>query len=258
MTLDLWHTLIYLEPEAEEAYMQAQVAIARRVLSESPRLPGAPKASDEELGRAFERVYAEAVAAAGEGRTVTPVEQLLRAGRATGRSPSPEPYLDALAAEVANLPFERAPGAVELLVSLRDGGYRLGLISNTVGEPGRFLRPVLTAMGFDPYLDAYVFSDEHPWTKPAPEIFHATLAELGERPERTVHVGDGWSDIEGAKRAGFRAGILFTGLNHYGARYKELFLPASWDRPETPYVASNLAEVGAQIRSLLPPGTPPE
>ena len=254
VTLDLWHTLIYLEPEAEEAYMQAQVTIARRVLAQSPQVVGAPVLNEDQLGREFERVYAEAVAESSKGRTVTPVDQLLRAGRAGGRSPDPEQYLDGLAAEVANLPFERAPGAIELLAALRKDGYRLGLISNTVGEPGRFLRPVLSAMGFDPYIQAYVFSDEHPWTKPAPEIFHATLSELGERPGRTVHVGDGWSDIEGARRAGLRAGILFTGLNRYGARYKALFLPDSWDRPKTPYVVTRLDEVLAQVRALLPVG----
>jgi FMN phosphatase YigB (HAD superfamily) len=257
VTLDLWHTLIYLEPEAEEAYMQAQVTIAREVLAHFPQVPGVPKVSDEELGPAFERVYAEAVAESSEGRTVTPVEQLLRAGRSTGRDPSPEQYLDALSAEVANLPFERAPGALELLAGLRGEGYRLGIISNTIGEPGRFLRPVLTAMGFDPFIEAYVFSDEHPWTKPAPEIFYATLSELGARPDRTVHVGDGWSDIEGARRAGLRAGILFTGLHRYGAKYKALFLPDSWDRPETPYVVTRLDEVLPQIRALLPNGAGP-
>jgi FMN phosphatase YigB (HAD superfamily) len=254
VTLDLWHTLIYLEPDAEEAYMQTQVAIAQKVLAASPRRAGAPDVSFEELGRAFEKVYAEAVSEAGRGRTVTPAEQLLRAGLATGRLPPTGPYLDALGAEVSRLPFEQAPGVVEFLRSLHDEGYRLGVISNTIGEPGRFLRPILTRMGFDPYVQTYVFSDEHPWTKPAPEIFRATLSALGERPDRAVHVGDGWSDIEGARRAGYVAGILYTGLNHYGARYKALFLPSSWDRPETPHVAAGLDDVLGQVRTLLPNG----
>jgi FMN phosphatase YigB (HAD superfamily) len=252
VTLDLWHTLIYVEPDAEEAYMQAQVALARRALAQAPRVDGAPPWDEDAMGKVFERVYAEAVEEAGRGRTVTPAEQLLRAGRAVGRLPSVEPYLAGLQGEVAHLPFRPAPGVIEFLARLREDGYRTGVISNTIGEPGRFLRPVLTAMGFDPYIQTYVFSDEHPWTKPAPQIFHAALAELGERPERTVHVGDGWSDIEGAKRAGFRAGILFTGLNRYGEKYKSLFLPPSWDRPPTPHVAARLDEVLAQVRSLLP------
>jgi HAD superfamily hydrolase (TIGR01549 family) len=257
VTLDLWHTLIYLEPEAEEAYMEAQVAIAQRVLAESPPLPGVPPLADGELARAFEIVYAEAVRQSSLGRTMTPAQQIAEAGRVTGRRPQAERYIEGLAAEVGSLPFEAAPGALEFLGHLRDDGYRVGIISNTVGEPGRFLRPVLSSMGFDPYVQSYVFSDEHPWTKPAPEIFHAALAELGERPEQSVHVGDGWSDVEGARRAGYRAGILFTGLNHYGARYKALFLPPSWDRPPTPHVAERLDQVLGQIRDLLPRSTPP-
>jgi len=232
--------------------MEAQVAIAQKVLSNSPRARGAPTLTAEELGRAFEQVYALAVAESSQGRTMTPDEQIRRAGRVTGRLPEANQYIEGLASEIASLPFQRAPGAFELLGHLRDDGYRVGVISNTVGEPGRFLRPVLTSMGFDPYVQSYVFSDEHPWTKPAPEIFRAALDELGESPDRAVHVGDGWSDIEGARRAGFRAGILYTGLNRYGARYKALFLPDGWDRPVTPHVASRLDEVLDQVRSLLP------
>lgn len=252
VTIDLWHTLIYLEPEDEEAYMQAQVSIATEVLASSPLRPGASGSTREELGRAFEREYARAVAESGQGYTVTPAEQLERAARSTGRDASPDRYLRGLAEEIDRLPFERAPRAFGFLDALKGDGYHLGLISNTVGEPGRFLRPVLERMGFQPYFETYVFSDEHPWTKPSPEIFRAALAGLGDPPNRAVHVGDGWSDVEGAKRAGLRAAILYTELNHYGARYKELFLPPGWDRPETEHVAANLEEALTEIRGLLP------
>jgi HAD superfamily hydrolase (TIGR01549 family) len=252
VTLDLWHTLLYLDPASEEAYMEAQVDIARRVLVESPRLPGAPDLTEAELGRAFERVYAEAVAEADQGRSVSPAEQLRRAGRATGRAASADRYLKELERRVHATPFHRAPGALELLSGLESDGYRLGIISNTVGEPGRFLRPTLRSMGFDRYVHTYLFSDEHPWTKPAPEIFRAALEELGERPDETVHVGDGWSDIEGARRAGLRAGILFTGLHEYGARYQALFLHPEWHRPSTGHATNRLDEVLGMVRRLLP------
>ena len=243
---------MYLDPAAEEAYMDAQVEIARRTLAESPRRPGAPDLTEAELGRAFERVYAEAVAEAGLGHTVTPATQLEQAGRATGRDPSTTQYLRELESAVREAPFQRAPGALELLSALREDGYGVGVISNTVGEPGRFLRPMLHALGFDRYVQSYVFSDEHPWTKPAPEIFHAALRDLGAQPEDAVHVGDGWSDIEGARRARFRAGILFTGLHSYGARYQALFLPAGWNQPPAEYEVGRLEEVLRLVRRLLP------
>jgi HAD superfamily hydrolase (TIGR01509 family) len=252
VTLDLWHTLMYLDPESEEGYMQAQVNVARRVLAKSPQRPGAPDLSEAELGRVFERVYAEAVSAANEGRTVTPAEQMERAARETGRDPCAEAYLRGLRSQIRGTRFRRAPGALKLLRTLSEDGYRLAVISNTVGEPGAFLRPVLHEMGFDRYVETVIFSDEHPWTKPAPEIFLAALRELGETPDQAVHVGDGWSDLEGARRARFRAGILFTGLHEYGARYKSLFLPADWDRPATAHEVRRLGEVPDLVRSILP------
>lgn len=254
VTLDLWHTLLYLRPEAEEKYMETQVRLATEVLTAAERRPGAAAEPDGELRRTFERVYAEAVSEAGLGRTVTPAEQILRAGALVGRLPRAEEYLRRLAEVVATLPFEQAPGALALLRSLAADGYRVGVISNTIGEPGAYLRPVLRGMGFDRFVDTYVFSDEHPWTKPAPEIFRTTLERLGAAPASAVHVGDGWSDVEGARRAGLRAGILFTGLQEYGARYRALFLPAGWDHPPTEHVVDRLEDVLAVVRRLLPVG----
>jgi HAD superfamily hydrolase (TIGR01549 family) len=256
VTLDLWHTLFYLEQASEEAYMERQVGLARRFLAEAPRVPGSPELTLEELGRVFERALAAAVAESGFGRTVSPVDQLMRAGQATGREPDAERYLRDLELLVREAPFKRAPGAIELLEGLRADGYRLGLVSNTVGEPGRFLRPALRSMGFDRYIESYIFSDEHPWTKPAPEIFHAALKELGDRPDQAVHVGDGWADIEGARRAGFRAGVLFTGLPAYASGYAALFLPPGGPRPETDHEVARLEEALPVIRTLLPIPSP--
>lgn len=252
VTLDLWHTLLYLSPEDEEAYMDHQVAIGREVLRSASALPGAPELSDAELGRAFEKAYADAVRSSAEGRTMTPAEQLLRAARETGRAADPAGYLARLAKEVEVTPFRRAPGALELLEKLRTLGYRVGIISNTIGEPGAFLRPVLSSMGFDEYVEAYVFSDEQRWTKPAPEIFLVALARLRETPADAVHVGDGWADIEGARRAAYRAAVLFTGLRSYGARYRELFGQGVPDGSPDGYRTDRLEEVGPLVQKLLP------
>ena len=256
VTLDLWHTLLFVSPEAEEQYMTAQISVARRELSRSPRRSGAPDLSDEELARAFELEYAAAVDRAGQGQTVTPAEQFRRAAAVTGRAVEVSRYLEGLEHEVRKVPFQRAPGALELLELLRNEGYGVAVISNTVGEPGAYLRPVLRRMGFDPFVESFVFSDEHPWTKPAPELFRTALDDLGETPGRAVHVGDGWSDIEGARRAGFRAGILFTGLQQYGARYRRLFLPDGWDRPHADRTTDRLEDVARIVQELLPVSPP--
>lgn len=258
VTLDLWHTLIYLPPEDEETYMSRQIAMGQEVLVASPRRSGAPELTDAELGRAFEKAYAGAVAASAQGKSVTPAEQLIEAARETQRDVDPREYLGRLKAEIERTPFRTAPGALDLLQELRSGGYHVGVISNTVGEPGAFLRPILAKMGFDRFIESCVFSDEQPWTKPSPEIFRFALAQLNESPAQAVHVGDGWADVEGARRAGYRGAILFTGLSAYGARYRELFLPGAPREPATPYQTESLADVGAIVQKLLPlERTPP-
>jgi FMN phosphatase YigB (HAD superfamily) len=257
LTLDLWHTLLYLDPEAEERYMQHQVQLAAGALEASPVTPAAPRMTSDQLGRIFEDVLREAVDASSEGRTVTPLQQILEAGRRSGREARADLYIAGLEREVRGTRFRVAPGALETVKGLSEDGYRIAVISNTVGEPGRLFRPILHEMGFDRYLTATIFSDEHPWTKPSPEIFDAALRAVGGRPEQAIHVGDGWSDIEGARRARLRGSVLYTGLQSYGARYKALFLPPDWDRPPTQFRAASWEEIPQIVRTLLPKATPP-
>jgi phosphoglycolate phosphatase len=155
---------------------------------------------------------------------------------------------------VALTPFRCGPHATEVVRSLREGGLRTAVISNTIGEPGSALRPLLHTMGFDPWVEAYVFSDEHPWTKPNPAIFGEALERLEVPAERAVHVGDGWVDVEGARRAGLRAAVLFTGLQQYGHRYHSLFLPAGSTAPASDYRIDRLDELPDLAERLLGAG----
>jgi HAD superfamily hydrolase (TIGR01509 family) len=250
LCVDLWHTLVYLEPGPEERYMREQVDLACAVLSEARALPGRAPSPRSALRPTFEAVYAEAVVASQQGRSVTPAAQIAEAGRRTGRIPDKGEYVDQLAELLRGTDFRRAPHAVEVLRGLREDGWRTALVSNTVGEPGASIRPVLERMGLTELLDVLVFSDELPWTKPAPEIFLRATERSRVAPERTVHVGDGWVDIEGARRAGLRAGVLYTGLQHYGRRYRELFLPQGWADPATPYRVQSWPELPELLASL--------
>jgi FMN phosphatase YigB (HAD superfamily) len=252
VTVDLWHTLVYLPPEAEETYMARQVSIGVNVLRRAPHRGSTARRSNGQLRSAFERAYTEAVAASVRGRTVTPRAQIERAARATGLEVDPEDYLQGLRREIRSTPFRRAPGALRLLNALRGAGYRVGVISNTVGEPGAYLRPMLTKLGFDPYVEEYVFSDELPWTKPSPRIFRYALERLDEKPGDSVHVGDGWSDIEGARRAGYRGSILYTGLHEYGARYLQLFFSDAPKIPHPSFRVRRLTDVEPLVRRMLP------
>lgn len=252
VTFDVWHTLLYLTPDDEERYYQAQLALASQTLREARRRADAPEGAEADLTPAFERILLDAVVEAEQGRSVTPGQQILRAGDEVGREVRPAPYLAQLEALVVRQPFRPAPHAIDLLGSLHEEGYRIGLLGNTVGETGASIRRVLTRMGFAPYVDTFVFSDEHPWAKPAPEIFWEALHRLGETPERAAHVGDAWFDIEGARRARFRAAVLFTGLQNYGPHYRALHVRARGTSPEPDRTVEDLGEVSEFLHQVLP------
>ena len=251
VTLDFWHTLAYLEPDEEEAYMRGLVDAARAALAESPPRAGTTSLPEGQLARCYERALADAVASANEGRTVTLETQFRRAAEWAGREPRYDLFLAGIERQVRATRFRRAPGALEMLAELRKDEHHLAIVSNTVGEPGALLRPVLHDLGIDRYVATQVFSDEHPWTKPSPEIFRATLALLGQDSERTVHVGDGWSDVEGARRAGFRASLLYEGLPQYAERYRALFVRSDWVPPAPEFRVPQLTDVPARIRAIL-------
>jgi putative hydrolase of the HAD superfamily len=97
------------------------------------------------------------------------------------------------------------PGAVETLAALREQGYRIGLVSNTIW-PAELHLEDLAQIGVLPYLEHLDFSGELGFWKPNPRIFQHTLDALGVAAEEAVFVGDNpREDILGAQRVGMRA-----------------------------------------------------
>jgi len=253
VTFDVWHTLVHLEPVESETYYRAQVATAVEALRDAPRAAGAPAGDDSYVAREFERVLTAAVDEANRGRTIPPAEQILRVGAAVGRRPDADRYVQRLDALVARQPFRSAPGAATLLDALRRDGYRLAAVGNTVGETGRAMRGVLERLGLKAPFEAFVFSDEHPWAKPSPEPFWAAVTALGEEAARAIHVGDAWFDIAGARRAGFRAAIRYTGLARYGEQYRSLLERGDDPDAATEFEVERLDEVRPIVHRLLAP-----
>jgi putative hydrolase of the HAD superfamily len=98
-----------------------------------------------------------------------------------------------------------ADGAAETLAALRDSGYRIGLISNTIW-PAELHIEDLDQLGLLPYLEHLTFSGEIGMWKPSRQIFEHALAALEVAPEHAVFVGDSpREDIVGAQGAGMRA-----------------------------------------------------
>lgn len=253
VTLDVWHTLVYLAPAAEEEYLERQLEARTRVLEGWPRSPRARHPPLRDARRAASEAFDEAVRLSHQGRAMSLTTQAIHAARRSGRTARPLDLARALAELVERTEFRASPGAVEMLERLEARGVRRGVVSNTVGEPGEALQRVLDRLGLGRYIEAWAFSDQLPWSKPAPEIFWHCLGALGTGRERAVHVGDGWFDLVGARAAGLRAGIWYTGQQNYGERYRRLFGGDGPPRGGGELRVDRLAEIPDLVDTLLPP-----
>jgi HAD superfamily hydrolase (TIGR01509 family) len=120
------------------------------------------------------------------------------------------PAVDACAAEIyrewaACRHFELYDDVLPVFESLRAGGLRIGLISNT----HRSLEAFQSHFELDGLVSGAVSSWEHGYNKPHPSIFRAALSLLSVSPEEAVMVGDSYShDVEGARAVGMKAILL--------------------------------------------------
>lgn len=94
---------------------------------------------------------------------------------------------------------ELYPDVLPCLDSL-DPDLPVGLLSNGNSYPER--------CGLSERLAFVVFAQDHGVAKPDPHLFRIAAQQAGCRLEHLVHVGDGESDIDGAKRAGCRSVLI--------------------------------------------------
>jgi putative hydrolase of the HAD superfamily len=114
-------------------------------------------------------------------------------------------------------PLQMAPGLERCLAALRAAGVRLGIVCDVGLTDSQILRRRLAWFGVLDAFDAFAFSDETGWFKPAAGAFEPALAGLGVTPDETAHVGDNErTDIAGAKAMGMVA-VQYTGLASIGA-----------------------------------------
>jgi len=226
VTFDVWYTLVYLQPAEEEAYVASLIEAASEVLVNGTAGPrGRPAPTRAVARRVFRTEFERAAARSRRGISWTPGQQVRAAAERLDRRVRPVEYVRRVEELVERLPLRRAVGARPVLRALRASGYRLGVVSNTVGEPGRALQRVLGRLDLADPIQAWAWSDQHPWAKPAPALFRWCLRELGVPPGRSIHVGDGWSDVVGARRAGFHASVQFLGHAAYSPAYARTFAP---------------------------------
>jgi HAD superfamily hydrolase (TIGR01509 family) len=103
------------------------------------------------------------------------------------------------------------PGTEEVLAHLRDEGYFLAVISNSVGQ----MEELLDLVGLTKYLGFVFDSAIVGVEKPHPRIFQMALEKSGKTAAASVFVGDTYStDVGGAQGAGI-AGILIDKVGAY-------------------------------------------
>jgi putative hydrolase of the HAD superfamily len=103
------------------------------------------------------------------------------------------------------------PDTAPALEQLREQGYSLGVISNSIGTMEEQLQRLGLARHFETVIDSAIVGVE----KPHPEIFQIALGRAGIAASEALFVGDTYSvDIGGAGLAGL-AGILIDRVGAY-------------------------------------------
>lgn len=103
---------------------------------------------------------------------------------------------------------EVVDGGADVIRTLRERGYKLGIISNLIGE--HEVPDWLEEDGLDQYFDTVILSSVCGLRKPGAEIYRVACEAIGVAPEACVSVADNIKrDIPGAKQAGIGCNIIF-------------------------------------------------
>jgi putative hydrolase of the HAD superfamily len=134
--------------------------------------------------------------------------------------------------------LELAPGIGECLEALRAAGLGVGIVCDAGMTAGAELRGQLARHGVLAAFDAWSFSDETGWFKPARQAFEPALRGLGiDDPSQVAHVGDNRrTDVAGALGMGMLA-VRYTGFRD----------PPPGDGPEASIVLEDHRDLAAAL-----------
>jgi FMN phosphatase YigB (HAD superfamily) len=214
VTFDFWDTLVAGTAGSGSAMRRLQIDRFAATLDEVGR-----HVPDDELASAFdsnwERFEERWIANTGQytpsdtvgfvaARIGVPLDDVLRARLVDGFREVGE-----------RVPLELAPGITDVLEALRSAGIRSAIVCDVGLTSSPPLRDRLERFGVLDAFDAWAFSDETGWFKPAPEAFAPALEGVGlglaEAPS-VAHVGDNpRTDVAGALALGMLA-IRYTGF----------------------------------------------
>ena len=204
--LDMGYTLVYFEPTTE------------RIIWHGLRAIGVER-SPAEIYTAQEAAYADETRDAATATFPATPEYDRESQRAFERSllthlgvPTDPATMEAFASALQSWygrpgVLRTYPEVVDVLVALRERGYRLGIVSNWSWN----LRQRVAQVELDRFFEVIWSSAYAGCSKPHPAIFHQTLAQMQPAlpPGRALYVGDSYRhDVAGARGAGLEAALL--------------------------------------------------
>ena len=260
VTFDLWDTLIFDEPEQDEARGRLRYEGLQHAMAD-----GGIQLSVADLKRAYEESALRFQEVWRKNDEVTIPEQVhLIIELAMGRSMTIDPDFartleKAYVEPILTIPPQLNDDALAVLEELTRRGYKLGLISNTGRSPGEALRRLLQTFGILKFFEATLFSNEVQRRKPDKTIFDQAARLLHTESHDMVHVGDDpEADIWGASQIGIRTILLDqtkTDLSRW--RPDSLYVLAKANRRASLDIrpdrrVNSLREVLGAVEALLP------
>jgi putative hydrolase of the HAD superfamily len=238
VTFDYWQTLV---SERRGEMRELQIARWERVLKEAeqPRTAEQLETAFAENWAVFERRWRENTGQYGyiEAVGFVATQLGLRLDDEL-RGELERGFLDV----GESAPLFPAPGVDACLEALRGAGLRLAIVCDVGLTPSSVLRGRLDGFGLLHHFDAWAFSDETGWFKPAAAAFQPALSALGVAPTEAAHVGDNErTDVAGSQALGM-VSVQYTGMYDLAG-----WLPEQTPGSMADHVIDDLAQVPAAL-----------
>lgn len=213
VTFDFWDTIVAATVGSGDGMRRLQIERFAEIAAEA----GSPVAAAE-LEEAFDANWARFeerwVANTGQYTPADSVDFIAHRVEVELVGDLRRRLIDGFTTVGSRVPLQTGAGIEEALGALRAAGVRLGIVCDVGLTSAPTLRERLDELGLLRMFDAWSFSDETGWFKPAPEAFIRALEGLGvDDPSSAVHVGDNRrTDVAGALALGMVA-VRFTGFH---------------------------------------------
>lgn len=133
------------------------------------------------------------------------------------------------------------PDAIEVLSTLKQRGYKIGLITNAF-QPMWMRDAELEEEGLMDFLDARITSGDTGFMKPDPAIYWRMMGMLNTTPDKSMYIGDTpHRDVLGANRSGMVSVLIDP---------PHLDKPPTTEEEEADYTITALSELFAVLSDL--------